>query len=722
MKRLKHFLYRNSYTLIAAGAIAAVIAVGVAAAVLVHAKNAKAANAQVQADTTAESTLSAEETALIAANKAKLKGLVVNLEGSYSNFRVVFDVYTDADTVKTRVDDIIADIRSIDELISSSEFAAHANEELSASGSAVSSLMDDSKRSSVNQIAEKEADSLVYADFKVLNTIAEHLLSNLDNADDYRALLATLDDVPQIDEYNAALDEKAAAEAAAAAVVAESMVSEDNSDITEEDEHANDEVSDGSDAAPLTMTSNMSFGVDVSHYQSDHGTIDWKQVKDSGITFAIIKCGGRSTGSDGKLYKDSAFEQNIVGALANGIQVGVYFFSQARNTSEAAAEADYCLSLIQKYKITYPVAFDWESASGYRVNKVNISNQALTNICTTFADKIAAAGYTPMIYFCRNDWYNRVNTEQLTSRYKVWLAYYFKAYYYTERQWQVGDDGPEVDFNYDMWQYGVTNTVPGINYYTDMNIAMFSYDNYSIDLYEASLTVDSDNIEVSYGSASNFLSQCHAVNCLGVDNSVTVKIGNKSYSSTDAIDRITPGTYNVTVSFNDPLYGTLSKSITLVVTGSYTYDEDYSYSSGSSDSTTGTSSSGSTTSGTTAGSTSTTTSTTAGSTTGSSSASTPSSGAGTDSSTTASTSSSSTSPSSSSGSGSGSGSDGSGGSGSGGGTVSGADGSGSSDGSAGSGSGSGADGGSGSGSGDASGSTVVSPIISDAGTSGSASN
>ena len=60
----------------------------------------------------------------------------------------------------------------------------------------------------------------------------------------------------------------------------------------------------------------------VSRWQGD---IDWARVANSGITFAMIKCGG---GDDG-LYEDRKFQQNIQGALANGIQVGIYFYSGA---------------------------------------------------------------------------------------------------------------------------------------------------------------------------------------------------------------------------------------------------------------------------------------------------------------------------------------------------------------------------------------------------------
>lgn len=569
---IKKLLYRYSNTLIAAGIIVVILAGGACAVILSHnsKKKTEIANAQVQQEMLEQTTEGAEEASRRAAKEAKMRELLNNLETSYTNFRVVFDVYTDSDTSKACVDDLIANINPFISISSTGDNTSSENQ-----------YINEAQKNVISQISNKDSDSLVFSDFKTLNTIASHLLENLEDNDTYQTLTASLGEVPDFEGYTNALNEKIAAEEAAAAQAAaeaaaaekaaaeaaNSKVADDGSgaDVSEEDEHSNDDVSDGTDKVPMVLTSNMSFGVDVSHYQSDHGAIDWKKVKDSGITFAIIKCGGRSIGSDGKLYKDPAFEQNIVGALANGIQVGIYFFSQAKNTSEAAAEADYCLSLIQKYKITYPVAFDWESGKNYRVNKVKISNQQLTNICTTFADKIAAAGYTPMVYFCKNDWLGRVDGASLTKKYKTWLAYYFKDYYYTEKQWKPGDDGPEFDYNYDIWQYGVTNTVPGINYYTDMNVAMFSYDNYTIDLYEPYISLDSDTITVPYGKASAFLDQCHAINCLGVDNSVNVVIDGKKYTTKDKINRISYGSHKVKIYFNDPLYGTLTKEFTIKV-------------------------------------------------------------------------------------------------------------------------------------------------------------
>ena len=65
------------------------------------------------------------------------------------------------------------------------------------------------------------------------------------------------------------------------------------------------------------------LGMDVSKFQ---GKIDWSKVKNSGIRFAILRVG--SSTNDG-LYIDPYFEENYLGAIANGIAVGAYIFTYA---------------------------------------------------------------------------------------------------------------------------------------------------------------------------------------------------------------------------------------------------------------------------------------------------------------------------------------------------------------------------------------------------------
>ena len=98
-------------------------------------------------------------------------------------------------------------------------------------------------------------------------------------------------------------------------------------------------------------------GIDVSVYQGD---IDWEAVKADGIDYAIIRLGFRGYGSTGSMNLDENFIANIEGATAAGLDVGVYFFSQAITPEEAREEAEFVLHYLEGYELTYPVVFDWE--------------------------------------------------------------------------------------------------------------------------------------------------------------------------------------------------------------------------------------------------------------------------------------------------------------------------------------------------------------------------
>ena len=113
------------------------------------------------------------------------------------------------------------------------------------------------------------------------------------------------------------------------------------------------------------------LGIDVSFYQGD---IDWQKVAEQGVEFAMIRCGYRGS-SEGELFVDEKFEQNMQGAIDAGLDVGVYFFSQSMGAIEAAEEALFVLDLIKDYKITMPVAFDWEPLEDSRAEGIFLRMQ-----------------------------------------------------------------------------------------------------------------------------------------------------------------------------------------------------------------------------------------------------------------------------------------------------------------------------------------------------------
>ena len=208
-------------------------------------------------------------------------------------------------------------------------------------------------------------------------------------------------------------------------------------------------------------------GIDVSHHQ---GTIDWKKVKNDNIDFAIIRAGFRGYGETGSLNKDTKFDYNIKNAIANNIDVGIYFFSQAITVEEAIEEAKYTLELIKDYKITYPVIIDVEYANEAHTGRADsISKELRTDIVIAFCETIKNAGYKPMFY--TDKWFlsENLNVSKLTN-YEYWLAHYTGA----------TRDNPFLKLSdykgkYSMWQYTAKGKVDGIQNNVDLNIAYKRY-------------------------------------------------------------------------------------------------------------------------------------------------------------------------------------------------------------------------------------------------------
>lgn len=198
------------------------------------------------------------------------------------------------------------------------------------------------------------------------------------------------------------------------------------------------------------------IGIDVSKWQ---GYIDWKKVKNNGIEFAMIRIGYRGS-TEGKIYMDPYFEQNIKGALDNGINVGIYFFSMAITEEEAIQEAAWTVDIIKKYKITYPVAYDFESFGQDRV--ATISKEQMNNNAVAFLSYIKTNGYDAMMYGSKNA-FNTKWTMSKFSNFKIWLAHYTEQTDYSGR--------------YNMWQHTSKGIVDGINGNVDMNIAYFKNSN-----------------------------------------------------------------------------------------------------------------------------------------------------------------------------------------------------------------------------------------------------
>lgn len=193
-------------------------------------------------------------------------------------------------------------------------------------------------------------------------------------------------------------------------------------------------------------------GIDVSKHQQK---IDWQLVGQDGIQFAIIRVGLRGYGT-GEIVLDEFFEENIKGAKQAGLEVGVYFYTQALNEEEVLAEANFVLEQIAPYAIDGPVVYDVERVQSDSARMNALSVEERTNLTKLFCQTIAAAGYHPMIYHNMEMGALMLDLGQL-EEYDKWFAYYGDTLYYP--------------YEYSMWQYSDKGSVAGVKGNVDLNIS-----------------------------------------------------------------------------------------------------------------------------------------------------------------------------------------------------------------------------------------------------------
>lgn len=199
------------------------------------------------------------------------------------------------------------------------------------------------------------------------------------------------------------------------------------------------------------------IGIDVSEF---NGTIDWNQVKAAGISYAYIRVGYRGYGY-GTMVLDKQFYNNIKNASAVGIDIGLYFYTQAISTQEAVEEANYVLDKIQGYTIKYPIVIDTEQADPSERSR-NLSKESRTNIMKAFCDRVSQAGYKGQIYASKCWFSERLNINDILN-YDKWVAEYSSA------------ERISFAYPYSVWQYTSQGSLSGINGYVDKNRCYVNY-------------------------------------------------------------------------------------------------------------------------------------------------------------------------------------------------------------------------------------------------------
>ena len=197
-------------------------------------------------------------------------------------------------------------------------------------------------------------------------------------------------------------------------------------------------------------------GIDVSTYQGD---IEWDKVAAAGVKFVFIRLGYRGYES-GLLVKDDKFEQNITGALQNGIAVGVYFVTQAVSVDEAVEEARFVMDTIRPYNVTWPIVLDIEDAASVTARTTDLTQQERTDHAIAFCETIQSGGYRPMLY-CNIRWFIEKLDITRIAEYDKWFAQYFRK--------------PFFPYAFQVWQYSSSGRIDGINGNVDYNISFVDY-------------------------------------------------------------------------------------------------------------------------------------------------------------------------------------------------------------------------------------------------------
>ncbi|MBO4987771.1 MAG: glycoside hydrolase family 25 protein [Lachnospiraceae bacterium] len=198
------------------------------------------------------------------------------------------------------------------------------------------------------------------------------------------------------------------------------------------------------------------LGVDISRYQKD---VDFEALKSDGIDFVMLRVGARGY-KTGEIQIDEYFHENIKKATEAGLDIGVYFFSQAVTQEEAIEEAQLVLDNIKEYEILYPIAYDMEFIENDTARVETLTRDERTTVAAAFLNHINNAGYTPMLYGDTEWLVKRIDVAKFNAS-CIWLA--------------EEADIPKYPYRYEMWQYTTQGQVRGINGFVDLNISFVDY-------------------------------------------------------------------------------------------------------------------------------------------------------------------------------------------------------------------------------------------------------
>lgn len=276
--------------------------------------------------------------------------------------------------------------------------------------------------------------------------------------------------------------------------------------------------------------------IDISYYN----TVPNYTTTANAVDGVIIRIGYRGYGSSGTLATDKMFS-TFYNGFKGKTKLGYYWFSQAVNTTEAIAEANYCHNLLKGKQIDMPIYLDSEHANASGTGRAdNLSKSTRTNVTVAWCERMKELGYRVGVY-ASDSWFNsNLNYSTLLSKgYSIWCAKYSST-------------PPTYTHTYDGWQYTSSDTSCGISrvdasyFYKD--IAGWGGDA-KIDISTYSFTLSKTSYTYSGSACKPTVSNSKLVS--GTDYTV-------SYSN-----NINVGTATVTITGKGAYTGTVKKTFTI---------------------------------------------------------------------------------------------------------------------------------------------------------------
>lgn len=163
---------------------------------------------------------------------------------------------------------------------------------------------------------------------------------------------------------------------------------------------------------------------DISTWQ---GGINYQAIKDR-VNYCIIRA-GFSTNTDNQ------FENHYKNL--QGLNLGTYWYTYAKNEADARAEANKFLKVIEGKKFTLPLYLDIEDPS-----LSNLGKDTLNKIIYAFGEVITNAGYYFGVYTNLNWYNNKISGNEINKKYDWWIA-----------AWGTNPPNPKYGINYGVWQF-----------------------------------------------------------------------------------------------------------------------------------------------------------------------------------------------------------------------------------------------------------------------------